>query len=259
MASTTRTHDDYSVAIVCALPKKQTAAIAMLDKRHLDLSNPVNDHNAYTLGSMSNHNVVIACLPKGIIGTSSAATVATQVISTFPSVRFGLMVGIDGGVPPKVRLGDVVVSVPTDDFPGVVQWDLRKAEQDDTFRQRGKLNNPPRLLLAVLTKLESKHTMEGSSISQYMKDMFVRYPRLASTYVKSDTLQVLCFHPDYSHVSTISTHAVSKECAFRDLVNDRLAGNILCFEMEAAGLMTNFPSAVIRDICDYCDSYKNKD
>ena len=33
--------------------------------------------------------------------------------------------------------------------------------------------------------------------------------------------------------------------------------NVLCFEMEAAGLMTNFPCLVIRGICDYSDSHKN--
>ena len=41
---------------------------------------------------------------------------------------------------------------------------------------------------------------------------------------------------------------------------DRLARKlgILCFEMEAAGLMDNFPCLVIRGICDYADSHKNK-
>lgn len=33
---------------------------------------------------------------------------------------------------------------------------------------------------------------------------------------------------------------------------------ILCFEMEAAGLMDRFPCLVIRGICDYADSHKNK-
>src|SRR6266702_2590586 len=42
---------------------------------------------------------------------------------------------------------------------------------------------------------------------------------------------------------------------------DRLSaelGGVLCFEMEAAGLMNEFPCAVIRGICDYADSHKNK-
>ncbi|KKO96903.1 hypothetical protein THAR02_10996 [Trichoderma harzianum] len=119
-----RTHDDYTVGWVCALPKEQTAAIAMLDHRHADLQKPPNDQNAYTFGSISSHNIVIACLPKGKTGTNSAATVAAWMVSTFPSIKVGLLVGIGGGVPPKVRLGDVVVSTPTGQFPGVVQWDI---------------------------------------------------------------------------------------------------------------------------------------
>ena len=33
---------------------------------------------------------------------------------------------------------------------------------------------------------------------------------------------------------------------------------ILCFEMESAGLMDNFPCLVIRGLCDYSDTHKNK-
>ena len=45
------------------------------------------------------------------------------------------------------------------------------------------------------------------------------------------------------------------------LVRDKLAAekNILCFEMEAAGLMNSFPCLVIRGICDYSDSHKNEE
>ena len=41
---------------------------------------------------------------------------------------------------------------------------------------------------------------------------------------------------------------------------DRLARQlgILCFEMEAAGLMDNFPCLVVRGICDYFDAQKHK-
>ena len=42
-------------------------------------------------------------------------------------------------------------------------------------------------------------------------------------------------------------------------VRDQLAAemDILCFEMETAGLMNHFPCLVIRGICDYSDSHKN--
>jgi nucleoside phosphorylase len=45
------------------------------------------------------------------------------------------------------------------------------------------------------------------------------------------------------------------------MVRDKLAAEmgVLCFEMEAAGLMDQFPCLVIRGICDYSDSHKNKE
>ena len=42
----------------------------------------------------------------------------------------------------------------------------------------------------------------------------------------------------------------------RDKVGKQLG--VICFEMEAAGLMDNFPCLVVRGICDYADSHKNK-
>lgn len=73
-----------------------------------------NDHNTYTLRSVGKHNIIITYLPKGKIGAKPSVTAMTRMVNTFPSIKFGLMVGIGGGVPPKVRLGDVVVSVPVD-------------------------------------------------------------------------------------------------------------------------------------------------
>lgn len=42
---------------------------------------------------------------------------------------------------------------------------------------------------------------------------------------------------------------------------DKLAAekDVLCFEIEAAGLMNHFPCLVVRGICDYADSHKNKE
>ncbi|GAM38758.1 hypothetical protein TCE0_033f09754 [Talaromyces pinophilus] len=329
MATKTLTHGDYTVGWVCALPKEQTAALAMLDEKHADLSKQQNDPNVYTLGRAGRHNVVIACLPMGMIGNNKAANVAAHMVSTFPSIKFGLMVGIGGGVPPNVRLGDVVVSKPVSEYSGVVQWDFGKAEQGGSFRRTGALNNPPSALLAALTKLESKHDMEGSDISQYLEDLKMKWPKLIPKYIKSDSLEDVLFVADHSHrrqtrwqviFSIIlgailgllrhvlgpifapgwshpdgvtpdineegeddcrfcnkskvikrkprdmrvhygliaSGNQVIKDAIRRDEINKMLGGNVLCFEMEAAGLMNDFPCLVIRGICDYADSHKNK-
>ncbi|KAH7232462.1 hypothetical protein B0J15DRAFT_599313 [Fusarium solani] len=316
----TRNHDEYTVGWVCALPKEQTAATAMLDQRHADLQKPPNDPNTYTLGSISKHNIVIACLPKGKIGNNAAAAFAAQMVRTFPSIKVGLMVGIGGGIPPKVRLGDVVVSTPVDQYPGVVQWDFGKTEKDG-FRRTGALNNPPSALLTALTKLETNHEMHGSEIPQYLDDLKKNWPNLVPKYTRHDSLKDPLFARDSSYRSrgsweaicsvfwgmilallkfllgwwafvptergaeqvansTVSATAdggrrqpgdmrvhygliasgnqVIKDAGFRDSLNESLGGNVLCVEMEAAGLM-DFPCIVIRGICDYADSQKNKD
>jgi nucleoside phosphorylase len=54
-----------------------------------------------------------------------------------------------------------------------------------------------------------------------------------------------------------SGNQVIRDGKTRDSVSRDLGG-ILCFEMEAAGLMNRFPCLVIRGICDYADSHKNK-
>jgi hypothetical protein len=64
VASKVLTHNGYTVGWFCALSKDQTAATAMLDEIHDDLSKPLNDHNTYTLGRVSKHNIVIACLER---------------------------------------------------------------------------------------------------------------------------------------------------------------------------------------------------
>lgn len=311
------THSNYTVGWVCALSKEQTAATAMLDRIHPDLPKPPNDHNTYTLGSIERdniiHNIVIACLPKGKYGTNSAATVVTRMVSTFPSIKFGIMVGIGGGIPPKVRLGDVVVSSPVDQYPGVVQWDIGKAEEGGTFKRTGALNNPPSALLTALAKLETQHEMHGSKIRDHLDDLGKKYPNLASKYTWSESLKDPLFTPDIPHhprsrwhailsiilenilalvgcvigwwvfapidrgaeqitsTQTRSRHGntrvhygliasgnqVVKDAGFRDSLNESLGGNVLCVEMEAAGVMNDFPCLVIRGICDYADSRKN--
>lgn len=84
---------------ICALSLELAAAVAMLDERHNPLPQDSHDHNNYTLGRIGVHNVAIACLASGVTGTTSAAIVASHVYSTFPSIRFGLMVGVGGGTP----------------------------------------------------------------------------------------------------------------------------------------------------------------
>lgn len=135
--------DDYTVGWICALPLEMAAAKAMLDHIHADLpADPsMNDANAYVLGSLNGHNVVVACLPFGVYGITSAATVATQMLASFKSIRFSLMVGIGGGVPSTkedIRLGDIVVSRPTADRPGIIQYDFGRSSRKISLPVQGR-------------------------------------------------------------------------------------------------------------------------
>jgi nucleoside phosphorylase len=48
-----------------------------------------------------------------------------------------------------------------------------------------------------------------------------------------------------------------KDGPTRDCISQELDG-VLCFEMEAAGIMNVLPCLVIRGICDYADAHKRK-
>src|SRR4051812_7803600 len=90
----------YTVGWICAVSAEYVAAQVLLDEKHEPPESVSdNDSNVYTLGKIGKHNVVIAVLPGGEYGISSATGVAKDMLHTFPNIRVGLMVGIGGGAP----------------------------------------------------------------------------------------------------------------------------------------------------------------
>jgi hypothetical protein len=71
--------NEYTVGWICALPVELAAAVEMMDEEHQRLPQDPTDTNSYSFGRIGEHNVVVACLPAGQLGTSSAATVASQM------------------------------------------------------------------------------------------------------------------------------------------------------------------------------------
>jgi len=97
--------EQYQVGVVCALRHEMTAAIATLDERHQPITGQDKlDPNNYVPGRVHEHNVVIAYLPAGVYGTNTVARVANDILRTFSGLRFGLMVGIGGGIPIYTRV-----------------------------------------------------------------------------------------------------------------------------------------------------------
>ncbi|KAL4811582.1 hypothetical protein BDW67DRAFT_41010 [Aspergillus spinulosporus] len=280
--------DNYMIAWICALPLEAAAARAMLDKIH----NPpqqITDPNAYEFGELNGHHIVIAYLPNGVYGTVSATTVVSCMRLTFPRLQFGLMVGIGGGVPSKgndIRLGDVVVSKPGGKYGGVIQYNYGKAVQGGQFEPTGILNQPPQVLLTHLSQLEAKQIIGEDAISKIVDAVLERTPSMKDRFSPLEQHMDYLFNSSYHHVNKNSdceecdkTQLVKQQprdrrtsCIHYGLIasgdrlikdsetRDRLAQQhkILCFEMEAAGLINKLPTLVIQGICDYCDSHKQK-
>jgi nucleoside phosphorylase len=277
--------EDYTVGWVCALPVEHAAAALMLDEEHENPPKHATDTNVYLLGRICGHNVVIVCLPLGRVGTNSAAAVASQMRSTFVSIEFVRMVGIGGGVPSAqadIRLGDVVISQPNSQYHGVVQYDFGKIGPGGHLTRTGSLNAPPTILLSALATFQSNHLICKSDLSVHLSQLISHQDDFSLEKAGSDIL----FEPDYDHTegqtcdqcnrdrimerpsrggqepvvhygTIASGNVVMKDGVTRDLWSKNLGG-VLCFEMEAAGLMNSFPCLVVRGICDYADSHKNK-
>ncbi|KAF3185298.1 hypothetical protein TWF788_004617 [Orbilia oligospora] len=255
--------EEYTIGWICALPKEQIAAVPMLDQRHPDpkLYKSPNDTNAYFFGSIGPHNVVITCLPLKCYGTNRTAKAAAQMLNNFPSVKITFMVGIGAGIPTKVKLGDVVVGTEW------AQWDFGKANGDGVFEHTGRKCFPPDELLSVMSKIRTEHSLRGCNrIPESIRNLETEYPHLASEYcLRPDTteksLSTLDGNPEdiRIHYGLIASgNQVVKDARVRDDINKRLEGQVLCLEMEAAGLV-GIPAVVIRGICDYADSNKNDD
>ncbi|KAH7325700.1 ankyrin repeat protein [Stachybotrys elegans] len=283
---------DYTVGWICALRVEFEAALSFLDERH-EMPQWVaqRDNNTYALGRIGRHNVVIATPPYGEYGLASAATVARDMLSSFPNLRIVLSVGIGGGAPsPKhdIRLGDVVVSEPGDGHGGVLQYDFDKSIQSGSFHMTGFLNWPPILLRSALVRLRVMHEMEGhqlvAAVNAKLKIIkkpkkYVRPSPASDRLYKShvvhpltssdggdvcgdDAAHLVARHergeedddPEIHYGFIASANQLMKDARMRDeLAAER---DVLCFETEAAGLMNFIPSLVIRGICDYSDSHK---
>ena len=292
-----------TIGLITALPTEYAAVTAILDEeygRPSGFRKPSSDYNVYAWGRIGSHNVVVASFPKRNYGKVAAADVARLMVSAFPSIRVGLLVGIGGGVPQPqqgrdIRLGDVVVSTPTGTTGGVVQYDIGKEE--NSFRRTGSLGEPPQSLLSAMGALEAEHKRRRkSNIPTIMANALDRNPGMAEdvddpayTYqgFENDFLFQSWYkhpdgHPDCTNCDSremigrmqrpgntpkihygliASGDRVIKNAQRRDEIAEKLQHEIgdkcMCFEMEAAGLMNNFPCLVIRGISDYSDSHKN--
>lgn len=282
--------EKYQIGWICALSIEKAAAQEMLDENFGNFYEQDNaDKNIYTLGRIGKHHVVIACLG-GQYGTTSATTVANNMMRTFSqSLRIGLMVGIGGGIPTAtkdIRLGDIVISYPTDTCGGVLQHDMGRVGEYGKFTRTGSLNSPPRLLLAAANEMKTHELANEPSYLSYIEEVVQKNTRTRRNFSRPEPHSDRLFHTEYEH--SPPTAAPCDNCLAEWEVSrperegnqpqphygivasgntlikhgkkrEQLKNNTgaLCCETEAAGLMQDFPCIIIRGICDYADSHKN--
>ncbi|RAH80033.1 purine and uridine phosphorylase [Aspergillus japonicus CBS 114.51] len=280
--------DYYTVGWICALEEEYECACRMLDEE-FDGPDALEDEdeNTYAFGKIGGHGVVVGYLPPGRYGTNSASRATRDMVRTFPQLRFALMVGIGGGAPTSeadIRLGDVVVSTPQGGLGGVIQYDHGKCLPDGQFKQTAQLNAPPDKLLSVIGALRRRYNdpRKPDFVAEHIRlmDDMSEYQRpqqdnlyaaeyehqegktcadcdLTQTVQRPQRLshRVITVH----HGTIASGNSVIKDAATRALYALDPELKVICFEMEAAGLMNNLPCLVIRGVCDYSDSHKNDD
>ncbi|KAK5625857.1 hypothetical protein RRF57_001573 [Xylaria bambusicola] len=309
--------NDITVAVICALPLEANAVLAVFNN-HWDIQsfgNLETDKNAYSLGRIGCHNVVLVHMPG--MGRAAAATVAASCRTSFPSIRVALIVGICGAIPfhnlsTEILLGDVIIS------DRLVVYDFGRQFPDKFVRKddmHDSARKPPEEIQNFLSKMKvpMHHNRLQDSTGSYLKTLveskLAPYPgakedrlfqpsyrhqhqkasecfQCASTEpfngVVCDTARTSTCNPlgcDPTRLVVRRRHSqiinnfntwlplihfgayasgdtVMKSGEHRDQIAER--EQVIAFEMEGAGVWEILPCVIIKGVCDYADSHKNK-
>ncbi|PLB49710.1 purine and uridine phosphorylase [Aspergillus steynii IBT 23096] len=272
------TREEFEVAIICALPHEADAVKASFDETYDTHSHYYSkrpgDINVYTNGRIEQHNVVLCHLPN--MGKGSAAVVASNLRMSYPGVQLALVVGICGAVPVskdgvKIALGDVIIS------DSLVEYDIGRQYPDGFQRKNDAKSMFGRPSLEIRTVLASLRTLDigeqfQERIHYHFKALQARKPvwenpstslHHESLHEKEKDSQILQsgLHEDTPgpalHIGTMaSADTVMKSDTHRDELAH--SEGIIGFEMEGPGVWDIFPCLIIKGVCDYADSQKNK-
>lgn len=183
----------YTIGWIAAREHELVAATAMFDGDEHDspddFARHPRDTNQYFLGRIGRHNIIITSVPAGEEGTTPAAVTASNLRSSFPHLRIGLVVGTGAGLPRvsnkkvlrkyDIRLGDVVISEPRGISSGVITYDLGKLK-GDRFERVGFLAAPPEVLRGALNNLAVNHRIRGPAVPEILQQMVEKHPKLGS-------------------------------------------------------------------------------
>jgi nucleoside phosphorylase len=273
----------YTVAWIAPLEIEARAALCVFDEVH-DGNFPVARGHDYVFsaGRICGHNVVLATLPPGQpYGTGSAGALAGQVKMSFPNLWFGLLVGVAAGLPdllrspPRdIRLGDVLVALPEGDSAGLIAYDLGKQVEENTVQLMyggHVLAKTETVLRSAIGNIKLKAPRDTEVfLPHYHRIQFEEHPN--GTFVDPGQDQDILYElndtvtrPRRSDTERTrvwygpigSGEKLMRDATRRNKLRDQYG--IIGLEMEAAGTMNTIPVGVVRGVCDYADSHKNKD
>ncbi|EMD96729.1 hypothetical protein COCC4DRAFT_199132 [Bipolaris maydis ATCC 48331] len=213
-------------------------------------------------------------------------------------VLVGIAGGVPRYGPPgaasEIVLGDVVVSSPRGKHGGVLQYDKGMWEGQGQLKFRGHTNGVPGDLMAAVNNFRADGWSK-TNMAEVLKQMRLKLPKEQKhQYDDPGPGRDRLFEDTYEHKGTGLDDC--RECCDMDYIKSRSDrgdgatrlvdrplvhfGNVassnqlqisavernrvqrehdvICFEMEAAGVMEEYPCVVVRGICDYADSHKNK-
>ena len=277
----------YTVGWIAPMSVELTPALALL--KPYTTFNVANDDNIYQAGKIGNHHVVMVTLPK--IGLEATTAVATKLYIAFRDLKHLLLVGIGGGIPDygpgeQIVLGDVVVGRRVEHLdcgrrtPSCFEHTIQPCYPNFALSIAANTLYSTRQLCQ--TKIPDLLGVIRKSILEDER------PGFEDPGTEADRL----FNDDYHHEED---NNLCNDCcdlqrsklrkdrgdkAFRATDSPRIhigtigSGNSLvvgsnhrqdfykkfgaiCFEMEGAALPQYNP-LVIRGICDYSDTHKNK-
>ncbi|KAK4085610.1 uncharacterized protein Triagg1_600 [Trichoderma aggressivum f. europaeum] len=229
-------HDAYTVGWICVLQCELNAAKALLDEQHEQLPSAAKDDNSYLLGRMAGIMLLLLSPDWAPVEQMLAHRLLRR-----SSIRYG-------------------------------KW-----KKDGEFSIESHLNKPPKVLSKAIELLQSEHDFGEGHMSHYIQQVALKAAKLrglrqyrfpgrdkdqlfSATYHHESEANCSACDPAqleerlsrYSddpivHYGLIAPgNAVLRSAKCRDELRD--AWGVLSFEMEAAGLMDNFPSAYAKDL-----------
>ncbi|KAF4949211.1 hypothetical protein FGADI_9068 [Fusarium gaditjirri] len=264
----------FRVAIICTLPLEFNAIRSLFDftwqEQHHHCRKVKGDTNHYVNVRIGDLDVVV--LPLSSTGNVSAATAVANLEYSYTELEVVFLAGICGGIPEvrpsnsgkrEVLLGDVVVS------SNMVQYDFGRRYQDNFVTKppvhtaKKPINN---FLIHLKTDIFLDNLTERSA--EVLEQMQLSNPDYQYPGSASDRLYERTYQHQQGDICKAqkpliflerfgSGDTVLKSSQDRNKLAELLG--IAAFEMESAGLWEDLPCIVVKGVCDYADSHKNKE